>query len=913
MNALFLPKRALGLTLGLTLLTGLNGCAVPASSAASASAADAVQGETSQAAAAAAPAGAASHPGAAASAPPVLPGQPAPFSTVIKGATRTAGAFALWRRDERIWLELGEKDLGVPLFLSPKLMNGLGEAGFYGGLMASRFGHFGKPQLVEFRRINNQVQLIARNTGFEAIEGSPQARAVRTAFSPSLIGSAAVASQPHPQSKAVLIEVGPMFNADLLGLAIQLQRHYRQGYAYDARNSAVITTRVKPDEVIFETEGHYATASVASPQHGAPPTAPQPSLPTTLPDVRSLFLRVHYGLSRLPAAAMKPRRADQRLGHFVTGVSDFGDELPRSPRQRFVNRWRLEKKEPAAALSPPVRPITYWLDRNIPVRYRETIRQAILEWNKAFEKIGFQDAIVVQQQPDNAEFDTLDLGTASVRWMTNAAPSFGAIGPSHVDPRSGEILDADIGIESLSSRAIRTARAQVLATSPLSGAGSELHPEQCQHAEHGAEQLGFALDVLEAQGVLPPDSPEVERFVLAYLRDTVMHEVGHTLGLRHNFRASRVHTEAELADPAFTASHALAGSVMEYVPVNLPRPGQPMPAPFQTTLGPYDYWAIEYAYGVWPADKEAAELVRIAARSAEPELAYGTDEDAMLGVDPEVLTFDLGNDPVAFAATRLEIVRDLIRRQEQRSLDPQQDYSVLRRSLGYALRDLGRSAGVLSRQIGGIRTLRDFPDSGRDPIEPLPAVRQRAALDLIGQILAGEGLSVSAALQRRLAPDYLERADALSQGDAVVTDYAPQQALLDVQKALLTQLYSDGVTQRLLDSESRVESGAALKLSELHARIERELWAEPLTEGTAARRELQRELLQRLVAQLLRPAGQLRPEARALWRSQARRLLERLSTAQARRGASEVARAHWQDSAEMLKDALEARVVRSAP
>ena len=897
------------LTLSLMALMGVSGCAAP--SVGSSVAAESPQGADAPSVASPA-AVAASQPAAAASAAPLLPGQPAPFATVIKGATRSAGSFALWKKDERIWLELGEKDFGVPLYLSPKLMSGLGEAGFYGGLMSSRFGSFGKPQLVEFRRINNQVQLIARNTEFVAAEGSPQARAVRAAYSPSLIGSAAVASQPHPQSKAILIEVGPMFNADLLGLAIQLQRHYRQGYAYDPRNSAV-TPRVKPDEVVFETEGHYATASIATPQHGAPPTAPQPSLPSTLPDVRSLFLRVHYGLSRLPAQPMKPRRADPRLGHFVTAVSDFGDELPRSPRQRFVNRWRLDKKDPAAALSPPVRPITYWLDRNIPVRYRETIRQGILEWNKAFEKIGFKEAIVVQQQADNAEFDTLDLGVASVRWMTNAAPAFGAIGPSHVDPRSGEILDADIAIESLSSRAIRTARSQVLASSPTPLSGADLHPDQCQHAEHGAEQLGFALDVLDAQGVLPPDSPEVERFVLAYLRDTVMHEVGHTLGLRHNFRASRVRSATELADPAFTASHSLAGSVMEYAPVNLPRPGQPMPAPFQTTLGPYDFWAIEYAYGVWSADKEAGELSRIAARSAEPELAYGTDEDALLGVDPEVLTFDLGDDPVAFAATRLEIVRDLFHRQEGRSLDPQQDYSVLRRSLGYALRDLGRSAGVLARQIGGIRTLRDFPDSGRDPIQPVPVAQQRAALDLIGQILSGEGLGVSPALQRRLAPDYLERAEALNQGDTVVTDYAPQQALLEVQKALLSQLTSDGVAQRLLDSESRVEAGVALKLGDLYARIEREVWGDALAEGPAARRELQRDQVQRLAAQLLRPAGQVRPEARALQRSQARRLLERLNAALARRGAGDMARAHWQDSAEALKDALEARVVRQTP
>ena len=135
---------------------------------------------------------------------------------------------------------------------------------------------------------------------------------------------------------------------------------------------------------------------------------------------------------------------------------DFSDDVARSPRVRMVERWRLEKKDPQAELSEPVKPITFWIDRNVPLKYRAVVGEGILEWNKAFEKIGFKDAIVVKQQSDDAEFDTLDLGYSSVRWLMSAVPGFGAIGPKHVDPRSGEILDADIGFETLSSRSLRT-------------------------------------------------------------------------------------------------------------------------------------------------------------------------------------------------------------------------------------------------------------------------------------------------------------------------------------------------------------------------------------------------------------------------------------------------------------------------
>src|SRR5262249_36227909 len=142
-------------------------------------------------------------------------------------------------------------------------------------------------------------------------------------------------------------------------------------------------------------------------------------------------------------------------------------------------------------------------------------------------------------------------------------------------------------------------------------------------------------------------SPEAQQFVLDYLFDTTMHEVGHTLGLRHNFRSSTIYSEKQISDPVFTATHSLAGSVMEYAPINLPRPGEKGGTPFQSTLGPYDYWAIEYAYKPIASEQEEAELKRIASRSGEPELAFGTDEDNFLGIDPESLHFDLGNDVLA--------------------------------------------------------------------------------------------------------------------------------------------------------------------------------------------------------------------------------------------------------------------------
>ena len=858
--------------------------------------------------------------GAAAKAAPAggdsAAGAPRPFAEVIKDAKPVSGLLTVWQKDEKFWIELQPSDLNQPFFLSPKLKTGLGEGRFFGGLM-------GEELVIEFRRVHNQVQMLARNTEFTATANTPTGRAVEAAFSPSLLSSAAVASQPHPERKSVLVEANVLFINDMTGVAVSLQRYYRQGYALDPRNSAITEVRGNPDLLVLEVLSHYATSTVSLPTPGAPPGAPVPSAPRSVPDPRSLFMTLHYSLARLPEQVMAPRKADGRIGYFSTNVSDYTDDLARSPRQRYVNRWRLEKQDPAAALSEPVKPITFWLDRTLPLKYRDAVTAGVLEWNKAFEAIGFKDAIHVEVQPDDASWDTLDFGRASLRWMTNASPAFGAIGPSHVDPRSGEILDADIGIESLSSRNLRALRSQVLAAPvapelPAELAARGLRPQAlCDHADQAAEQLGYALDVLGARGDLDPAGPEAEKFVLGYLKDVTMHEVGHTLGLRHNFRSSRVYTEQQLADPAFTATHGLAGSVMEYSPINLSAPDVPFDrqaTPFNPTLGPYDYWAIEYAYRPMAADQEDQQLAAIAARSAEPLLAFGTDEDNSLGIDPETLQLDLGSDVLAFARKRIDIGRDLLRRQESRVLAADADYSVLRRSVGYALRDMGRAATVLTRQIGGVRTVRDHAGSGRDPLLPLPAAEQRAALDLLARgFLSADSFRVSPALQRRLAVDYLERGDAALHGDgAVATDFSLASQVIELQRNVLGQLMSDPVAARLLDSEAK-SPRQALRLSEMYRRLDDALWSELSRAGDIApeRRELQRDHVNRLAAQLLRPSALSRADARSLVRAQSQALLNRIAAATQRPGLSVEARAHLEDSADTLRQALTAKLPRA--
>ncbi len=826
--------------------------------------------------------------------------------------------------------------------------------------MAFPINGAGGQQVVEFVRVNNQIRMQARNTDITAKAGSPEARAVASSYSHSLLGAVPVASQPHPDRQSILIEANGLFLNDLVGVSMMLQRGLRQGYALDRSNTVITAVRANEQATIIETQNHYFSPNPITTSFGAPPGSPVPSLPRFLPDTRSMLVGLHYSLAPLPTTPMATRQADPRVGLFNTAVLDFSSDVAASPRQRFVNRWRLEKKDPAAERSEPVKPVTFWIDRNVPLAYRETVRSAVLEWNKAFDKLGFINALRVEQQPDDAAFDTLDFGYASIRWMMNAEPAFGAIGPSHVDPRTGEILDADIGFEGVVTRNVRTLRSQVLPGSAAADMGNAnpandanalpdfaprftapaaLNPGQrmpaeyalCQHAALAAEQLSYALDVLDARGDLDPESPLAQQFVQDYVKEAIMHEVGHTLGLRHNFRASRAYTEAQLADAEFTRANGTTGSVMEYTAVNLPSPGKTGGVPFHTALGPYDYWAIEYAYKTLPpgttADAEKTALLKVAARSNEPQLAFGTDEDTFFGIDPETLQLDLGADPVAFAAKRLSIARDLFKRQESRSMSPDRDYAVLRRSIGFAITDVTRAVGVLVRQVGGLRTLRDFPGSGRDPLVPVDAAVQRQALSLITKsILSPEGLTLTPALQRRLAPDYLDRADSPTGGFAGSTDFALQLRLLALQRAVLAYLMSDTVASRVLDSANKLDRPAeAYPLGELYQNLADEVWGElgaasssaasstGIAPISASRRDLQRDHVNRLAASLVMPSGG-RADPRGLLRVQARSLLTRLDASQRslRAGTDAATRAHLADSAETLRQAFAASMLRLA-
>ncbi len=846
------------------------------------------------------------------------PGSLRTFADATRDAQEKPGLFNLWQRDDRVYIELAPEQLDRPYFFSTSLDQGLGENHFLAGLMtSSQTRGFGGPLIVSFRRVGNNVQLVARNVKFTARHGTPEARAVADAFSDSLLATSPVVSQPHPERKSVLIDANALFFADLPGAAPRLEFAYRQPYAFDARNSSFRDVTSESDFASFVVSAHYALARVSLP----PPASPAPAAPpSTLPDIRSLFLGFHYSIAKLPDAPMQPRVADARIGYFTTDVFDFTTDDRRVPIVHYVNRWRLEKKDPAAALSEPKKPIVYWIDRNVPVRYRDAIRDGVLEWNKAFERIGYKDAIRVEIQPDDAAFNTSDIRHPSIRWITTARSSFAAIGPRVVDPRTGEILDADIAIDATSFRAHKSLVSEAIPQRSGMGAAPLAHGDgvYCTYAAESAEEEGFALSLLEARGELTLDGPQTEAFLKGHLKEVTMHEVGHTLGLTHNFRASTAYSEAQLTDREFTSTHGIAGSVMEYNAVNLALKGERQGEYHMSTLGPYDYWAIEYAYREVPPEQEAAELARIASRSSEPQLAFMADDMLFVsGLDPEVNTFDLGADPLAYASRQLKLGRELWQLTAERSLKPDESYAVLRRNFNRGLARVHWSAVNAGKYIGGLTLRSDYAGTGRPPLEPVPAARQRAALDLLAStIFAADGFRFSPVFLSRLAVnDYdIDDAQALGRGVPPV-DVAVDRQVLELQRAVLGPLLGPDVAQRLLNNELKArDPSQALTLAELYAALHGAIFSEVLAgqDVPLLRRNLQREYVARVALVLVRPAPNMPADARALLRADAVKLRGELAAAGKRRKLSVETQAHLSESYATLDEALRAPLVRQA-
>lgn len=809
-----------------------------------------------------------------------------PFAEVTKDFTATKGLFTVYRhpRNNKALLGLMPNQLNQNLLLITTLESGLGEAGLFRGWPVD------DGLLLQFRSApSNRLQVVVPNVFFRDGRGRPQGRAtVSDSFSDSVLFALPILSI-HPDSGEMLIDLTEFLLTRDPANVLAAFPWIADGYSVNPDLSYLGDTQVFPENLEMETVLGLSGSpgGLLSLFFGGL---------ESLPDRRGFNLRVRYSLSGLPShSAFQPRVADQRVGYFMSAYRTANRQRSPEPIVRYIHRWHLDKQDPTAALSPPQQPIVFWLENTIPPEYRAAIRDGVEWWNTAFERAGFLQAIQVEQMPDNADWDPADVRYNVIRWSDSFRSGILGIGPSRVNPLTGEILDADVILDAgsisfageeyqqfqprlgdgptatlmqycdspLVQRLLRrgltsdrTAPVLPQPTETLADAADTcmgaMGLEQVNLGQWSMDLLGGPLANRVAQGA----------YIQDFLRVLTAHEVGHVLGLRHNFLGSTLLSPADLHNPDITRTQGMITSVMDYLPPNIAPPGQPQGDYFPHQLGAYDLWAIEYGYKPTPNPLTAQrELQAIANRATQPELAYAPDEDVWDFIDPKANRWDWSNDPLSYAADQMSTAQAILAKLDWFSLNPGESYGLLRQRVNGLFRYYRHQSLMMVNYIGGQRFSRTDPWSsrGQPAFTPIAATEQRQALDLISQkVLAADALQISPEVLRRLAPDRWWH-----QGQTPTVyplDYPLYDQVLAIQALSLSELlYGDRLT-RMRDADLHTPTDH-LTLAELFDRLGQSVWGEILNPAaepvslSSLRRGLQRHHLNILTRLFLRPSG----------------------------------------------------------
>jgi len=839
------------------------------------------------------------------------------WKKLTKDAEVKKGFFTLHSKRENLYLELAPEQMDQPVLGIFSLARGIGMNGVLGGLPVN-------DRLLEFHRSGDRVLVIEKNTRFTAPVGSPIEKARDLSMGNSVIASLKIESI-HDSTKAVLVDLAPFLVSDLPDIGEWMRGAFSgKGVKFDKDRSALGSVKTFPENVEIEALLTYS------------PNDRQNFGLATVPDDRYIPVTIHYSFSKLPEKPMLPRLADDRTGYFLTVMKDFSRDTKEHFFVRYANRWRLEKKDPNAALSEPVKPIVYYIDHTVPERYRGYVRQGIERWQKAYEAAGFKNAIIARDAPDDPQWDPEDVRYSTIRWITSSPPSFGAIGPSRVDPRTGEILDADILFEaSIVQRRWRIH--QTLMGNPTAGAGTASPVAAWPGADpdhHCELQAGMAGGAALAQLAMAMDDAAApmsdalwERYVGDMLIHTTMHEVGHTLGLRHNFRSSMATPMAKLHDKAWTAQNGLVASVMDYATPNIDYTRTHQGEYYSVWPGTADAWMIRYGYGASGASDVDADYEfarKIADESEKPGNEYSTDEDTNgpFALDPRTNHWDLGDDPLAFARERASWISGVWKnpKLEEKVLGETGEYPVLRRAVDGLFEQYAIALNLGVKWVGGqfnSRSHRGQPGAVT-ALRPVPAAKQREALDFIAaRGFAVNAFSVDAALLNKLGPDRWSHWGTGEQFGIFTgprLDYNFNDKALAIQTGLLETLTAPMMLARVREAESR--SAEPYRMSEHFDRLTRAIWGEvggasaPALkglDGPGTRRELQRAYVDRLAGLMVAPPPGTPDDARALARLQLTRIDGRASrTLAGELPLGDYTRAHLMESRARIKRALEA-------